>query len=334
MFTILISAALFSLVCSFFCSLAEAGLYSVPLAHIRHQAESGSRVGQVLLGFKENIGEPISAILVLNTVANILGATVVGAEAAAIWGSYGVVLVSASFTILLLVFSEILPKILGAVYAKQVSRMTAYPLLLVVKALSPLMKFVENVTAYFNERNQQPKVSEEEVVQMANLGAEEGTIGQFEEKVITNVISLDKTTVREVLTPRVNVFRLDESLKLGDVAEQIEAWTHSRIPVHSLEDPDHLTGYVRQRDVYRAMMAGQNQVSLKDLARPITTVPELKTVDKLLHEMFEKHEHICAVADEHGALAGIVTLEDILEEIVGREIIDEYDPTRDMVKRS
>lgn len=334
MFTILALSTILSIVSSFFCSLTEAALFSVPLAHLKHQAQSGQKIGKILLDFKENMGRPISAILILNTVAMTGASAMVGAQASKIWGDSGVAIVSVAFTLILLAFGEIFPKIIGVVYSKQVAALMALPLYALVWVLWPLLHFVEKVTEYFGEKNQEPRVSQEEVLQMASMGREEGTIDAFEGKVISNVIALDKTTVEKILTPRMSVFKVDEGLTLSEVRGQISEWSHSRIPVHSSDDPDHLTGYVRQRDVYRALQMGQDNIRLKQISRSITTVPELKTVDKLLNEMFEKNEHICAVTDEHGALAGIVTLEDILEEIVGREIIDEYDPMRDIPLRN
>ncbi|MCB0310777.1 MAG: CBS domain-containing protein, partial [Bdellovibrionales bacterium] len=124
--------------------------------------------------------------------------------------------------------------------------------------------------------------------------------------------------------------RLCEDQKLGEIEDQLKNWQFSRVPLYSEDDPDTLHGYITQRDVYRALLAGERDVVLKKLARPLETVPELLPADKLLLKMFEKKEHICAVADEHGALAGIITLEDVLEELVGKEIVDEYDSVSDL----
>jgi CBS domain containing-hemolysin-like protein len=131
--------------------------------------------------------------------------------------------------------------------------------------------------------------------------------------------------VRDILTPRVVVFRVSEKLTIGEIEGDLLNWEYTRVPLYSEDDPEHLTRYVRQRDIYREIIRGNHSSTLKDISRPLTTVPELARVDKILFQMFEKGEQIYAVVDEHGGLAGLVTLEDIIEEVVGHEIVDEYD---------
>ena len=173
-------------------------------------------------------------------------------------------------------------------------------------------------------------MSHQEILSMAAIGKEEGALDDLEGSVISNVISLDEELVKDLLTPRVVVFRLDKDTKLSEVAADIGEWNFSRVPLFSKKEPDHLTAYVNQRDIYRELLAGNVDETLEDLARPLKTVPELMRADKLLLTMFEEKEHICAVVDEHGGLAGIITLEDIIEEIVGIEIVDEYDSVSDL----
>jgi CBS domain containing-hemolysin-like protein len=309
----------------------EATLYAVPLPHVRHMAESGARRGKILLDFKSNIQRPIAAILILNTAANTMGAAVAGWAVAQLYGESGLLIFSILFTLTILYCSEILPKVIGVVYSRQIAGIIAYPLAILIKLLIPLIAVSNLISSFLSkEAASQPKVSLDEVISMAALGTEEGALDRFEGSVITNVIGLDKLLVREVLTPRVVVFRLDQEIKLDGLKESIANWRHSRVPIFSESDPDHLTGYVNQRDIFRELIRGNTNLRLSDLARPLKAVPELMSVDKLLLQMFEEKEQICAVVDEHGGLAGIITMEDIIEEVVGREIVDEYDAVSDL----
>jgi CBS domain containing-hemolysin-like protein len=165
---------------------------------------------------------------------------------------------------------------------------------------------------------------------MAKLGHEEGVLDHLEGSVIRNVVGLDRRLVKDVLTPRVVVFRLGENTVLSDIREEMMDWSHTRVPLFPEDNQDNITCYVIQRDLFRNLIKGETDARLKDLARPLTTVTEFMRTDKLLLQMFETRESMCSVVDEHGAFAGIVTLEDIMEEIVGREIVDEYDLVSDL----
>ncbi|MDC0358394.1 hemolysin family protein [Oligoflexia bacterium] len=327
---LLVLAVLITIFVSACCSVMEAALYAVPLTHVRLLAESGSRTGEILLGFKGDIGRPIAAILILNTMANTGGASVAGWTAAKLLSEGELILFSVAFVLAILYFSEILPKIVGVVYCKTVAKIVARPLFVIIKLLSPLVAVSQGIAHRIEEDNHQPTVSEAEVLSMAALGTEEGSLDHFEGSVITNVVGLDRLLVKDVLTPRVVTFRLEENTKVCDVREDIGNWNFSRVPLFSESDPDHLTAYVIQRDIYRELLNGYDQMTLKELSRALPVVPELMRADQMLLQMFEKKEHICAVVDEHGGLAGLVTMEDIIEEIVGREIVDEYDSVSDL----
>ena len=330
MLTVLIVSVTFSVIVSALCSLMEAALYAVPLPHVKHLAESGSKAGDILLGFKDDIGPPISAILILNTISNTAGAAIAGRAVGYLWGDAALGLFTVGFVLTILYASEIFPKTIGVVYAKQTSRIIARPLSILVKVFTPLISISETVSEVIRGRNTEPKVSEEEVISLAAIGAEEGSIEKFEGSLVSNVLGLDKLLVKDILTPRVVVFRKEECTQLKEIADEIESWNYSRVPLYSEKDPDHLESYITQRDVYRELLKGNTEYELKQLSRPLDTVPELMQVDKLLLQMFEKRDHLCAVVDEHGSLAGIITLEDIIEELIGKEIVDEYDTVSDL----
>lgn len=330
MLTLLI-ITLVSLALSFLCSIMEAALLTVPYAHVKHVAESGSPAGKRLLEFKDDIRQPIAAILLLNTVSHTVGSAVGGALVAEMFHlDAAVVAFSIIFTLALLYIAEIPPKELGVVYCRPVSLAMVYPLVFLIKIFSPFIRLSEWLARSVGGDSEEPSVSLAEVLSVAAIGSEEGVLDRLEGSVIKNIIGLDKKLVKDILTPRVVVFRLEENQLIEELKEDILTWTHTRIPLYPEEEQDRIERYVLQRDVFRALVRGQTDIRLRELARPLTTVSSLMSADKLLLQMFEKREHICAVVDEHGGFAGLVTLEDVIEEIVGREIVDESDLVSDL----
>lgn len=326
---LLIFAVVCALVTTFFCALTEAALYSVPYAFVKHLADQGSRSGKVLLGFKEEMSNPITAILVLNTIGAVLGSALVGAFAGEVFGGIWLGLFGVIFALTTLYFAEIAPKILGVTFCKPVSVASAIPLSLIIFSFSPLIWVTKLINRALSS-DQDTSVTEEEVLSLAAIGTEEGTLDSFEGSVISNVIELDKLLVRDILTPRVVVFRLSEETKIQSLRDELPNWSYTRVPLHVEGDSDNLHGYVIQRDVYREIVAAAGKDVLKEIARPLVIVPEVMRADQLLLQMFAKKEHICGVVDEHGSFVGVITLEDIIEEIIGQEIVDEYDKVSDM----
>lgn len=323
-------AVLLSLTTTFLCALTEAALYAVPFAFVKHLADEGSPAGKTLLRFKEDMATPIAAILVINTAGATLGASIAGAAAGQIFTEMGLLVFGVVFTLITLYLAEITPKIAGVIYSKEVARLVARPLAVLVIVLGPLIWLSRKIQGVLERTEDHPSVSHQEVLSLTAIGNEEGAIDDFEGSVIHNVIGLDRVLVRDVMTPRVVVFRLSQESTLDDVAITISDWHYTRIPVHDAEDPDHLTGYVMQRDLYRELLKGSRRRMLEEFSRKLPVIPEIMPADQLLLQMFEQREHICSVVDEHGAFVGIITLEDIIEEIVGREIVDEFDSVSDM----
>lgn len=333
MLTILILSFTFAIIISAFCSLMESALYAVPVAYVDNLAKAGNTAGKYLKEFKDDMGKPVSGILILNTISNTAGASVTGWAAGEVFGSSGgnaIIVLSIVFTLCILYISEIIPKLIGVVYSKQIAPIIAYPLRYILIIEAPMVYLSNGVSRFIKGSNDTPVFSSSEIMSMATLGEEEGSLDELEGSIIRNIIGLDRVLVKDVLTPRVVVFRLEENIKIKNIKEDIFTWNHTRVPIFSEENQDVLTGYVTQRDMFRALIGENDEKTLKDYCRSIETVPELMRVDKLLLQFFEKREHICAVVDEHGGLAGIITLEDILEEIIGREIMDEYDAIKDL----
>ncbi len=324
---IVVSAAL---AISFLCSLMEAALLTVSLPYLRYLAESGSKRAKIMLNFKEKLGEPIAAILILNTVSHTLGASIAG-SIVSVYGDRALIGFSVIFTILVLFVSEIVPKKLGSDYNRQVSLLIAIPLQMLITLLYPLIYVTEIFSKKMgNGAEEEPKISHEEVLSMAELGKEEGVIDSLEDSVIRNVIGLDTVLVRDILTPRVVVLSFKEGLLVSTLRDTLFALPHSRIPVFPDNDLDEPSGYVTQRDIAKALLSGCQTETIKDLIRPIDSVPDTLRVDKLMLQMVDRQVPICAVINEHGGFAGVVTLEDILEEILGSEIVDEFDEVRDL----
>ena len=311
------------------CSLFEAVLYSVPLAHIENLAESGSIPGRIMRRMRANVDEPIAAILSLNTIANTAGAAVAGAAAASVWGRDSFAYFSVAFTLAILMFSEVIPKTAGVIYSRTLSTVIARPLLVMIWVFKPLIWLTGSVTQLMARGREASDVSDEEILVMARLGLKSGALNAGQAQVIENILSLEGKMARDIMTPRTVVFSLNAGLTVNQVREMKETFDHSRVPV-SDKDADDVIGMVHRRDVLTAMAQDQWERRLDEMMRPVDFVADSLSVDRLLRRFQETGQHLMMVIDEYGGLAGLVTLEDVLEEILGTEIVDEFDPAIDM----
>lgn len=312
------------------CSLTEAALYSVRLPYIRRLVEGGSTAGMLLKKFKDNMERPIAAILILNTAANTAGAAVAGAQANHLFGERVLVAFSISFTLAVLFFSEIIPKMLGVVYSRPIARNLALPLNLLVTVLHPIIRLVERVSKWLKPKGRVFAAPEDEVRQFAMLSAEEGSILPVEADLVKNVLALDKTTAREIMTPRPVVEKLPEDTTVREASRGIKEWIFSRIPIYASDDPEKWVGVVLSRDILAALAKDDFDATLGSLARPLEFVGEQTPGHVLLRRFLKTRRHLFAVADEYGGVVGIVSLEDILESLLGQEIMDEVDVTPDL----
>ncbi len=288
-------------------------------------ARSGKKSGLTLKKLKKNIQQPITAILTLNTIANTMGAAVAGASAAVVFGKENLVWFSVFFTLTILLFSEILPKTAGVAYAKNLASWIALPLNGLIKVMSPLIWLCQAVTHLIPKQEKEPLVSIEEIQAVAVLGRKSGEIEPQQERVIANILKLQDKTVRQVMTPRTVVFSLSEDLTIDEALKMREQWSrHSRIPVFD-KDQDDVVGIVLSRNVLLSLSEGKKHQKLSTLMQPVHFVPEAAPLNKILMEFFEQRIHLFVVVDEYGSVTGVISLEDIIEEIVGREIIDESD---------
>lgn len=325
MVTQLILATGVAIIVSALCSIIEAVLYSVPQSQIEVMARSGRKSGLVLKKLKKNIQQPITAILTLNTIANTMGAAVAGASAAVVFGEENLVWFSVFFTLTILLFSEILPKTAGVAYAKNLAAWIAIPLNFLVTIMGPLIWLCQAVTHLIPKQEKEALVSIEEIHAVAVLGRKSGEIEPQQEKVIANILKLQDKTVRQVMTPRTVVFSLSEHLTVGEALKNKEQWSrHSRVPVYDT-DQDDVVGVVLSRNVLLCLSEGKKNMKLSELMQPVHFVPEAAPLNRILLEFFEQRIHLFVVVDEYGSVTGVISLEDIIEDIVGREIIDESD---------
>ena len=328
--TIFLTSVTAVVLISAFCSLSEASIYAVRRPYIRSLAETGSGAGRVLEGFKENMERPIAAVLVVNTAANTAGAAVAGAQASALFGPEALLWFSAAFTLTVLMVSEIFPKILGVVYNRQIARTVALPWNLAITALYPLIWVIEHMSRWVKPAGQVFAAPEEEVVQLAQISASEGSISAHEAEMVHNALRLNDLTAQDVMTPRTVVFRLPASMSVGEVKEHVDEWRYSRIPLFDPEDPDRWVGLVRSSDVLVAMAEGRLDEPLERLSSELRLVTPGTRGHVLLQQFITGRSHLFAVLDEFGGIAGVVTLEDVIESLIGLEIVDEVDEAADL----
>jgi CBS domain containing-hemolysin-like protein len=319
-----------AIVVSALCSIFEAVLYSVSLSHVEVLSKSGRYSGKILKKLKTDIQQPITAILTLNTISNTMGAAIAGASAAAVFGDIYLAWFSAAFTFTILIFSEILPKTTGVIYNKQLAPIVAVPINALIKILSPLVFLCHQATKLIPGYNQNSLISGEEIQAMALLSRKSGEIDPQQEKIIKNIIELKAKIVRQAMTPRTVTFTLNKDLSVSEAQKLKAQWNrHSRVPVYDRK-PDEIVGLVMRKDVLLSAAERRQNLTLAALMRPIHFVPETAPLNNLLLDFFERRQHLFCVVDEYGGMTGVISLEDIIEEIVGQEIIDESDPSKTM----
>lgn len=328
---LLILYLLLALVISFLCSILESVLLSTPPAYVISKEESGAKWAIGFLDYKANIDKPLSAILTLNTIAHTVGAAGVGAQAVHVFGEVYFGLVSAVLTILILVFTEIIPKTIGARYYRQLSKATYHLLRVVVFITYPIVILSGYLTKMISGGNNEKTTSREEIAAMASIGKEEGLFSEKENKIIQNLLRLKNVKVEEIMTPRVVVASANEEILLTAFMENKDNLKFSRIPVYKGSE-ENITGYVFRQEVFENLAANQHELQIKDIKRNILFVPENMVLFSVWESLMESKEHMAIVVDEYGSLRGVVTMEDIIETLLGIEIIDETDTIVDMQK--
>lgn len=327
--TLLIFFGVLAIAVSFLCSLLEACLLSVPKSYVDSLAEHGSEAAKHLKKMKESIDRPLAAILTLNTVANTIGAAGVGAQAAVVFGSKAVGVVSAVMTLLVLVFSEIIPKTIGARHAKPLVPFATWAIRVLSVLCLPLLIPLEAINRLIGSPHEGERISRAELLATIRLGGTSGALHDRELRVATNLMAMSSVKLSDVMTPRTVVFALESHKTVAEVLAAHHPIRFGRIPVYE-GSIDKVKGYVTRINIHSANHAGEGHKAVGELAKPMAVLPESATVGDALDQIIRKQQHIALLVDEYGGTAGIVTLEDLVETLLGAEIVDETDLVADM----
>ena len=311
------------------CSLFEAVLYSVPASRIEALDRAKRPSGYILKQMRREVDRPIAAVLSLNTIANTGGGALAGALAAGVFGTSRIWVFSVAFTLAILFLSEVLPKTVGVVYCRALAPFIARPLAWLVALFRPFIALTQLATRVIRSKSEEQRISDDELLTMVRLGLRSGDFQPHEARVIQNVLALERRTVGEIMTPRPVVFTLGASMTVRDAAANTELDEYSRIPIYA-QDPEELVGVVHKVDILKAVAEDRFETTLEKVMRPINFVVAAAPLDRVLRTFLARRRHMLAVIDEFGGFAGIVTLEDVLEELIGREIVDEFDQVTDL----
>lgn len=329
--TLLIIYLILAIGVSFLCSILEAVLLSVTPSFIALKEQQGEKSGKLLAELKKDIDRPLSAILSLNTIAHTVGAAGVGAQSLVLFGNAYVSITSAVLTFLILVLSEIIPKTLGANYWKELSGVSARITRVLIIVTYPLVLLSKGITRRLSKEDGVQTLSREEFSAMTDIGVEEGVFEEGESKIFKNLIRFRSLRATDIMTPRIVVVRFDEKTTVEEALKEEEKLIFSRFPVFG-ESEENILGFVLKNDLYKHMSKGKGSMELKEIKRDILIFPETIKLNILFEKIIEKQEHIAVIVDEYGGFSGVVTMEDVVETLLGLEIVDEIDTIEDMQK--
>ncbi|MEW7289328.1 CNNM domain-containing protein [Aquimarina sp. 2304DJ70-9] len=336
--TLLIIYAVLSIFFSFLCSILEAVLLSVTPTFVNVKMKEGKSYATTLENLKKDVDQPLIAILTLNTIAHTVGAILVGVQAEQLPYKFEVLgvnmvgIVSAIMTMLILVVSEIIPKTIGATYWKQLANFTSKALIILIAPLkyTGLLWLLRLTTKLIGGKGHHGSVlSREDFTAMADIAEEEGVFEESESKVIRNLLNFKAIPAKSIMTPRTVLKMASEDQSIQDFFEANKKLRFSRIPVFK-DNPDHITGYVLKDEVYKEMAEDHHNKKLGDLKRQLFVVSRNVAVPDLFEKLVEQREHVALVVDEYGSVSGIVTMEDVIETLLGLEIVDESDTDANM----
>ena len=319
---------LVSIALSALCSVLEATLLSTPLSYITGLEEQGVKGAERLKRLKQNSDRPISAILCLNTIANTVGASIVGSLVYEVYGDALVGIFSTIFTLAILIFSEIIPKTVGSSYWRSLALPASAIISMMIFITFPLVWILEHLQRLISSNSNQVSVSREDISAMVSVATEEEVIEKDEKKMIQNLLKLDEVTAHEIMTPSVVVEMVPGTMTIREFYDSEN--THSRILIYDEENDEYVRGYVLRQEVLEKMAEDSFDTTLDDIIRPIMTFGEDDSVADIWEKLLEKKEHISAILDEYGSRRGIVTMEDVIETMLGQEIVDEKDEVVDM----
>ncbi|MGI9250681.1 MAG: hemolysin family protein [Pseudohongiellaceae bacterium] len=330
----------FSLLFSFLCSILEAVLLSVTPAYIGMQEQRDAAIARDLARFKDDIDRPLSAILTLNTIAHTVGAIGVGAQASKIFGNTSIVLFGQSviswealiaglMTLAILIFSEVIPKTIGANNWEALAPYVVRILKVMLFVLAPLIWLSQFITRNLKKDKDKPVLSRSDFMVMAKLGKEAGALDESEQQIIYNLLRFKGVLVKDIMTPRIVVVTASDSQTFGEFHRKHSELPFSRIPVYHNSN-DNVTGYVLKDELLLNLVDDNDDKPLSSIRREIIVVHQSMPIPDLLDMFIRKKEQIALVVDEFGGVEGIVTMEDIIETLLGLEIVDESDSAEDM----
>ena len=310
------------------CSMLEATLLSTPLSFVTGLEEQGAKGAARLKRLKQDPDRPISAILCLNTIANTVGASIVGSLVYEVYGDALVGVFSTIFTFASLIFAEIIPKTIGANYWRSLAIPASAIISMMIFVSFPLVWVLELLQKRISSNAHQVSVSREDISAMVSVATEEEVIETEEKKMIQNLLKLDEITAHEIMTPSTVVEMAEGQMTIKEFYDS--DLTHSRILVYDEENDEYVIGYVLRQTVLEEMAEDKFSRTIREISRPILTFPEDEPVGNIWEKFLEKKEHISVIIDEYGTFRGIVTMEDVIETMLGQEIVDETDEVVDM----
>jgi CBS domain containing-hemolysin-like protein len=334
MFTALIAFSVLSILVSFLCSLWEAVLLSISPSYMQTKLNEGGKIGAILKDFKENIDRPLAAILTLNTIAHTVGAIGVGQEATKIWADSNPVItgfvVPAIMTTAILILSEIIPKTIGATNWRFLAPFTVRSLQIVLRVISPIIWVCQLVTKVFNSQKEKSVFSRTDFLAMAQIGSQEGALDEAETKFIQNLMQFKNFKAKDVMTPRTVTVSASQNMTAREFYDLQEELVFSRIPLREDHRRETIVGYVLKDTVLEHLIDDDKDKPLSAFKRDIISVPESYSILQLFNDFIQKREHIALVVDDFGGMSGLITMEDIVETLLGAEIVDETDKIVDL----
>ena len=327
--SLLVAYFLLAIGVSFLCSLLEAVILSVTHSQIGMLVKTNPKQGKMLQKLKDDINRPLAAILTLNTISHTLGAAGMGAQVLYLYGSGAVAIASAVLTFCILVFSEILPKTIGAYFCRSLAIPSAYLIRFLMVIAFPFVWLSNTLSKSISSK--EDKVSREEIAAMAEMGEDEGSIDEQESDIIENLFRLKEIQVEDILTPRSVIYAFEDTQIVGNIMDSTEDIIFSRIPVFN-DNIDNIIGMVYKDNLLETMADDYFEKTMSELIEPVEQVYEKESVETVLNKFIKNRSHMFIVKDEFGGTTGIVTLEDCIETLLGVEIMDESDEVADMRK--
>ena len=326
--TLLIIYLVIAIGVSFLCSVLEAVLLSTTPSYVEEVSRKRPIQGKVLLKVRERLDQSISSILILNTFAHTMGAAGVGAQASKVFGDEWEVLIAVILTLAILYFSEIIPKTIGATFWRQLAIPSAHIIYWLTKLVYPLIWVATLITKRFR-KGKRDEITRDEIIALASLGHKSGSLISQENEYLANVLKLREIKTEQILTPRTVIHSLDQAMTVTAALEVERTGQFSRIPIYEM-GLDSMLGYVTKLDLLKAERAGRGGEPIVNFSKRLGRVSEQLPVQQLLDLFIRKREHLFLVEDEYGQTEGIVTLEDAIETVLGREIVDETDHVEDL----